>query len=143
MTSDDTTGDGDDNVAGHARGAGGDPVREFLLGVATQIDQLATVFGGAGHRGAAAGAGVAAPTIDGATLGDLSGEITTLLTELGDLLARLIAALIAVLEAMANALRSSPPTAPGADPHYQPISVRIDPTGRSTRVPRPDFEGEN
>ncbi|AZG43678.1 hypothetical protein [Gordonia insulae] len=139
MTSDDTTGPGDDdNVAGHERGATGDPVRDFLLGVATQIDQLAAVFGGTGQRGAANGF-----SVDTAALGDLSGEITTLITEIGDLLARLIAALIAVLEAMAGVLRSGPATAPDGTPHYQPISVRIDVTDPSSATRRRQPEGEN
>ncbi|GAA3691741.1 hypothetical protein [Gordonia hankookensis] len=144
MTSDDTTGPDDDNVAGQARGATGDPVRDFLLGVAAQIDQLAALFGGTGGRAtgqhATATAGVSA---DAGTFADLTGDITTLLTELGDLLARLIAALIAVLEAMANALRSTPASNTGdsAQP-YQPIAVRIDVVDRSAKVHRPDPESE-
>ncbi|MYR05194.1 hypothetical protein GTV32_02110 [Gordonia sp. SID5947] len=137
MTSDDTTGPGDDNVAGHARGATGDPVRDFLLGVAAQIDQLAALFGGTGQRStgqhaAAATAGVSADT---GAFADLAGDITALLAELGDLLARLLAALIAVLEAMADAVRSSPAATADAPQHYQPIAVRID-------VRRPEPEGE-
>ncbi|MGC5256861.1 hypothetical protein ACPXCG_10955 [Gordonia sp. DT218] len=143
MTSDDTTGPDDDNVAGHARGATGDPVRDFLLGVAAQIDQLAALFGGPGQgaagQHASATAGV---STDAGTFADLTGDITTLLTELGDLVARLIAALIAVLEAMANALRSTPSTTGDVAQHYQPIAVRIDVVDRSENVRRPDPESE-
>ncbi|GAB90422.1 hypothetical protein [Gordonia rhizosphera] len=137
MTSDDTSGHGDQHTHRHTRGAGPDPIREFLLGVAGQIDQLASLFGGTpGHAAAAAG-----PGGDAASFVDVTGEITSLLAEIGDLLARLIAALIAVLEAVATALRSAP--GPGPDPtqHYQPIAVRIDPTG-PPRARRYESEGE-
>ncbi|MFW0787408.1 hypothetical protein AAFP35_23165 [Gordonia sp. CPCC 206044] len=113
MTSDDTSGASDRARTGHDHGAGADPIRDFLLGVAGQIDQLAAMFAAPAPRTAAA----SGP--------DLSGEITSLLTEIGDLLARLIAALIAVLEAIAKALRSTPSTAPGGAARYQPIAVRI------------------
>lgn len=118
--------------------AGTDPVREFLLGVAGQIDQLAALFGG-GQRAATAGG----PAV--ADLADVTGEITSLLAEIGDLLARLIAALIAVLEAVAAALRSAPAAGAAPAPHYQAIAVRIDPAGPPPATPRRshDFEGEN
>ncbi|MDY6811899.1 hypothetical protein GIY30_06980 [Gordonia sp. HNM0687] len=146
MTSDDTTGRGDDNVAGHSRGPGGDPLRDFLLGLAAQIDQLAAMFGGPGPRHSTGTgrqrAGTSDAAADVADLVDLSGEITSLLAELGDLLARLIAALIAVLEAIARALRSTPPTGPRAGNGYQQIAVRID-TRRPSDVGRPQPEGED
>jgi len=151
MSADDD--DGDRTNHGGSAGAGAhqsDMVRDLLLGLAGQIDQVAAMFGGnrsrrtdadgadtdqtfgAGSFGsgqAAAGAFSA-----GAGLGDVSGEITSLLAEIGDLLARLIAALIAVLEAIAKALRSTPAdTSPPR--HYQPIAVRID----SPRASRPPF----
>ncbi len=139
MTSDDTSGHGDQHTHRHTRGAGPDPIREFLLGVAGQIDQLAALFGGTPGRAAAAtgpGGG------DAASFVDVTGEITSLLAEIGDLLARLIAALIAVLDAVATALRSAP--APGPDPaqRYQPIAVRIDPTGRPPGARHYQPEGE-
>lgn len=129
MTSDDTTGR-DDAGREQARGAAGDPVRDLFLGVAAQIDQLASLFAPSSRAatpGAPAGAAGAASTI-----ADISGEITTLITELGDVLARLIAALIAVLEAVAATLRSSPPAGADEVPHYQAIAVRIlDPEGEN------------
>lgn len=135
----------------------GDPVRDLLLGLAAQIDQLAALFGGGRTRRSAAdgpseagGFGTSAfagfgnagsagfdtggfgtgggEAADAHGLGDVTGEITTLLAEIGDLLARLIAALIAVLEAIAKALRSTPAD-PGAPRHYEPIAVRIDVAG--------------
>ncbi|MEE3852424.1 hypothetical protein VZC37_18940 [Gordonia sp. LSe1-13] len=143
MTSDDTTGRGGDDAAGHSRGSSGDPLRDFLLGLAGQIDQLAAVFGGTGpRRPAATGPRADSASADAANLADLSGEITSLLSELGDLLARLIAALIAVLEAIASALRSTPPMAGNEDPAYQPISVRIDLGGRDG-ARRPHGESES
>lgn len=146
MTSDDTTGSGDDNVAGHARGPDGDPLRDFLLGLAAQIDQVAAMFGGTGPRQSSASGrgrtGSPDPAADVADLVDLSGEITSLLAELGDLLARLISALIAVLEAIASALRSAPQTSPRADTGYQQIAVRIDTRGPSD-VHHAEFEGED
>ncbi|MGV9710224.1 hypothetical protein ACWDTI_06120 [Gordonia sp. NPDC003424] len=102
----------------------GDPVRDLLLGVAAQIDQLATMFA-PGPRGAGATAAGAS------SITDMTGEIASLLAELGDVLARLIAALIAILEAVATALRSTPATGADAVPHYQAIAVRIlGPDGR-------------
>lgn len=144
----------------------GDPMRDLLLGLAAQIDQLAALFGDghtrrpaadgsseAGGFGTSAFAGFGNPGFDGPGcdpaggeasgvhgLGDVSGEITTLLAEIGDLLARLIAALIAMLEAIAKALRSTPAD-PGAPRHYEPIAVRIDVAGTTdhgrTRNPGP------
>ncbi|MFW0791696.1 hypothetical protein [Gordonia sp. CPCC 205333] len=100
-------------------GTGGDSpdlMRELLLGLATQIDNLAGLFAGSPDL---VGAGVASH--------DLSGDISALLGEIGELLARLIATLIAVLEAVAKALRGSPANAgAGAPQQYQSIAVRID-----------------
>ncbi|MCR5977232.1 hypothetical protein GDN83_05655 [Gordonia jinghuaiqii] len=140
-------GDGSD------RGRPADPVRDLLLGLADQIDQLAVLFAwspdAAGPK-PEAGAGTsdsgrpgshdiedlwnkysrgfgsafaAGGPVDSALAG-ASGEITTLLREIGGLIARLIAAVVAVLEAIAEALRSAPST--GSTPrHYEPIPVRI------------------
>ncbi len=101
-------------------GLGGDisdVVRELLLGLASQIDNLAAMF--AGQPGNVAVANH-----------DLPGDISALFGEIGELLARLIATLIAVLEAIAKALRPSATGATStASAQYQPIEVRIDPSG--------------
>lgn len=142
MTSDDTAGPGTDQGRAHDMGAADqhrdrDHVREFLLGIAAQIDQLATLFApdGAGSSAGSAGSPVSA------LLAEVPGEITSLLSEIGDLIARLIAALIAVLEAIAKALRSSPQGGPAPAPRYQPIAVRIDADSATTSgVRQPDGE---
>ncbi|GAC69530.1 hypothetical protein [Gordonia soli] len=131
MTSDDHT---DGRRADEAGPGGVDPIREFLLGVAAQIDQLAGLI--AGPR-AATSAGTERVGLE------VPGEITTLLTEIGDLIARLIAAVIAVLEAIATALRSTPGPgeSAGPDQRYEPIAVRID-VGAATRTPVGEPEGD-
>ncbi|MGW0036084.1 hypothetical protein [Gordonia sp. NPDC003376] len=115
--------DHDDRTGGGPES--GDPLRDLLLGLATQIDHLAAWVGGASaDPGAAVAAG---GMLLRESLGaEVAGEITTLMREIGDLLARLIAALIAVLEAIAAALRSSPTTTAPAPRRYQPIEVRFD-----------------
>lgn len=171
-----STEDGSDRSHGGSRSAGGsgaaagaipDPLREVLLGLAAQIDQVAAWFAPGGARpGSAPGRDATDPTASETGAGgaprpggraDLAGEITTLLAEIGDLLARLIAALIAVLEAIAAALRATP--APESPPpaHYQSIAVRVDaeppfgrpdqggnpaadPTRPTTRRPEPEGE---
>jgi hypothetical protein len=117
------------------QGAAADPLRDFLLGLATQIDQVAGLIGG-GQR--AWTSTDAAGTRRAGAAPDVGGEITSLLAEIGDLLARLISALIAVLEAIAKALRSAPATAEGSDNRYEPIAVRIDVTNPAARVPTPE-----
>lgn len=97
--------------------ADGDPVHALLLGVATQIEQLAGLIGGVG-----------ADDLFGAhsPLHELVGELGSAATELGDLLSRLLAVLIALLEAVAEALGSSPSgTRPAAATEFQAIPVRI------------------
>ncbi|MFT4043621.1 MAG: hypothetical protein QM673_10710 [Gordonia sp. (in: high G+C Gram-positive bacteria)] len=112
---------GAQSASGASGRQSGDPVREFILGIATQIDALAALIGGARGTTNANQPGERAYT---APLLDAAGEISSLLGEIGDLLARLLDALIAVLEAAAAALRASPSA--GATPrHYQPISVRL------------------
>ncbi|GAB19362.1 hypothetical protein GOEFS_081_00520 [Gordonia effusa NBRC 100432] len=97
-------------------GDSSDLMREVLLGLAAQIDNLAGLFAGSPDL---VGAGVAGH--------DLAGDISALLGEIGELLARLIATLIAVLEAIAKALRgSSANVGAGAPQQYQSIAVRID-----------------
>lgn len=108
-----TAHDREDPASGGSPGESPDLLRDLILGLAGQIDNLASLF---------------APSGDGAGLAehDLSADIGALLGELGELLARLLATLIAVLEAIVKALRGAP-----ADPaaatraHYQPIAVRV------------------
>ncbi|MFE0749537.1 hypothetical protein [Gordonia sp. NPDC058843] len=147
-TDDETFRQAGDGSADDRRDGPADPVRDLLLGLATQIDNLAGLFAPAPQShtpgsGEAAGArpGFAA-LVDGGPLGHAlsgaSGEITSLLAEIGDLVARLIAAVIAVLEAIAEALRSSPTTS-SAPRQYEPIAVRFNgpAAGRDTGTPRP------
>ena len=172
-----STDDGDDSTAGGASAsaaggaqsagaqsagtqsdgarATGDPLREILLALAGQIDQVASWFAtdpkhaesAVDGVGGVAGLGQMLSGVflrDG--LGDeVAGEITSLLRECGELLARLIAALIAVLEAVANALRATPQTAGPQPRHYQPIAVRLDMPAdapQTSRVRRPASQPE-
>ncbi|MFT3715480.1 MAG: hypothetical protein QM774_05895 [Gordonia sp. (in: high G+C Gram-positive bacteria)] len=104
-----------------AEGTGGaaDPVRELLLGLAGQIDQLAGLLGGAGKDG----------VLDlgdaGGVFAGLLGEVDHVMTEIGDLIARLLAALIAVLEAIADMLRKAPAESGPVSTPFQSIPVRI------------------
>lgn len=107
---------------GHAHGA--DVLRELMLGLAAQIDQVAGWISGAG-RAAPAGAAAGDGSSAGSPGVDVAGDISVLLAEIGDLLARLIAALIAILEAVARALHSSPTAEAPPMAAYQPIRVRI------------------
>ena len=122
----DASGEGDNAFSGDPVG---DPVREFVLGIATQIDHLAAIIGGGGQTsGSGAGSGMGAGSAPGSrhqAFGDVAGEISSLIAEIGDLISRLIATLIAVLEAIATALRSTPAAHAPATAQYQPISVRI------------------
>ncbi|GAA1482866.1 hypothetical protein GCM10009624_33060 [Gordonia sinesedis] len=144
------TGGGASN--GFAAGSIPDPLRDLLLGLAAQIDQVASWFapgaprqsgaarqpGGTRQPGAATSGSAGGP-------GELAAEITTLLAEIGDLLARLIAALIAILEAIAAALRAAPAEPAEPPTHYQSIAVRIDADAAAPGVPihrRPEPEGE-
>lgn len=110
-------GDRDDAFTGDPVG---DPIREFVLGIATQIDHLAAIIGGTGQSSASTGSGARHQAF-----GDVAGEISSLVAEIGDLIARLVAALIAVLEAVANALRTAPAAQARPTAQYQPIAVRI------------------
>lgn len=126
-----TPGDRDDAFTGDPIG---DPVRDFVLGIAGQIDQLAAIIGGGGQSassGATRGAGARHQAF-----GDVAGEISSLVAEIGDLVSRLIAALIAVLEAVANALRATPATQASPTAQYQPISVRIGTSTPHRTAPR-------
>ena len=126
-----TPGDRDDAFTGDPIG---DPVRDFVLGIAAQIDQLAAIIGGGGQSassGATRGAGARHQAF-----GDVAGEISSLVAEIGDLVSRLIAALIAVLEAVANALRATPATHASPTAQYQPISVRIGTSTSHRTAPR-------
>ncbi len=146
-TDDETFRQAGEGSAHERRDESADPVRDLLLGLATQIDHLAALFAPAPQT-AAPGGGTAAGArpgfaafADGGPLGHAlagaSGEITSLLAEIGDLVARLIAAVIAVLEAVAEALRSSP-TASAAPRQYEPIAVRFNAqAGRDAAAPRP------
>lgn len=130
-----TPGDRDDAFTGDPVG---DPVRDFVLGIAAQIDQLAAIIGGGGQSastGAARGTGARHQAF-----GDVAGEISSLVAEIGDLIPRLIAALIAVLEAVANALRATPAAHTPPTAQYQPIAVRIGTSTphRATREHRAD-----
>lgn len=118
----------DSAAAGAARPDEGtsDPVRDLLLGLANQIDQLAALFGPGSADVVEATFGTGGSV--GRILTGASGEISTLITEIGDLLARLLTAVIAVLEAIAEALRSAPAET-SAPRHYQPIPVRINVSG--------------
>lgn len=106
----------------HARGA--DPLRELMLGLAAQIDQVAGWISAAGG-GAAAGAATGDGSPTGSPGVDAVGDISVLLAEIGDLLARLIAALIAILEALARALHTTPSAQAPSTAAYQPIRVEI------------------
>ncbi|MGV9479424.1 hypothetical protein [Gordonia aichiensis] len=110
-------GDRDDAFTGDPVG---DPIREFVLGIATQIDHLAAIIGGTGQSSASTGSGARHQGF-----GDVAGEISSLVAEIGDLISRLVAALIAVLEAVANALRTAPAAQARPTAQYQPITVRI------------------
>lgn len=131
-----------------------DALGALMLGLATQIDLVATLLGGG--SAAAAGAPGATQASDGlgeqfaagmsaaeqvfaaarsfvandpnaALIGELAGEVGTLVNELGDLLARLLGALIAILEAVAAVLRTPPSGAPAAaaSANFETIAVRI------------------
>ncbi|MDL9937379.1 hypothetical protein QSJ18_11545 [Gordonia sp. ABSL1-1] len=128
MTTDDEHAAGEDPAGADS----GDPVRELLLTLANQIDQIAMLFGGG--RGSGPTVGFGGLDSVGVGLADVSGEISGLFSEIGDLLARLLAALIAVLESIAAALRSDP-IAPQAPRQYEPIEVRISPGDRSAGGP--------
>lgn len=133
-----------------SNGAGttGDPLRELMFGFAAQIDQLASMFGGASWRNAAgqptdaaAGDVPRGAQLDGDAAVGFAGEISTLIAEIGDLLARLIAALIAVLEAIAKALRQTPDSV-AAEPMrgYQSIRVHMAADREQSDGHRPEAE---
>ncbi|QRY60870.1 hypothetical protein JVX90_10375 [Gordonia sp. PDNC005] len=101
----------------------GDPVQDMLLGLVSNIDQLAAIIGG-GHSAAAAAVGVVPGPIP-----ELAAELGTLLAELGDLLARILSAVIAILEAIAESLRSAPAGQPAPSSGFESIPVRISDSG--------------
>lgn len=136
-----------DSRAAGGTGSGSDPLRDLFLGLAGQIDQLASLFAGGPRTATASGAdadGVAGQRSD--LLKEAVGELTSLMGELGDLLARLLAALIAVLEALVRALQSTSAAAPhpgAAPPRYQAIEVRFEsPAQPTTGTPAPGSRPE-
>lgn len=128
---DDRTAGGERSSASADAQAGADPLRDLLLGLAAQIDQVASWFATSGHPAASGDVGQLLTGVfarDGRGA-DIAGEFTSLIREGGDLLARLITALIAVLETVAEALRSGPATTSPPARHYQQIEVRLDVSG--------------
>ena len=89
----------------------------LLLGVATQIEQIAGLVGAVGPDDLFG---------DDSPLNALIGEFGSAATELGDVLSRLLTVLITLLEAVSEALKSSPSaTHPSAGTSFQQIPVRI------------------
>ena len=118
----------DDDHSADPTGGLGDPVREMLLGLAGQIDQLAGLLGGGSTDSGESVAGLVDHDFSALLTGFL-GEADHLITEIGDLIARMLAALITVLEAIAEMLRSAPADGGPAPTPFQRIPVRITAAG--------------